>query len=182
MTLNVSNPGADTTAVKDKIKKFVEQYNSTIDLIRTKLTEEKVKDPKTDADRAKGVAAQRLDAERHPARTAHDRRRRRSTPATRSMDQLAEIGISTGKATGGAASADALAGKLVIDDAKLIAALSTSPLTVRKLLGGTAGVEGIGTKLDDAARRRTRRATATSTSGSSRPTRSRSATTTRSPT
>jgi flagellar hook-associated protein 2 len=65
------------------------------------------------------------------------------------MDQLAEIGISTGAATGGAASADSLAGKLVIDDAKLSAALASSPQTVRKLLGATTGTEGIGSKLDD---------------------------------
>jgi flagellar hook-associated protein 2 len=65
-----------------------------------------------------------------------------------SMDELAEIGVSTGKASGGETTADALAGKLVIDDAKLSAALSTSPLAVRKLLGGTSDVEGIGTKLD----------------------------------
>jgi len=64
------------------------------------------------------------------------------------MDQLAEIGISTGAATGAAASQDALAGKLVIDDAKLTAALSGSATTVRKLLGGTAGIDGIGTKLE----------------------------------
>ena len=147
VTLNVSNPGTDQTAVKDKIKKFVEQYNSTVDLIRTKLTEEKVKGAKTDADRAKGVLyndsmlnglLQRL---RSAIGTAFD-------TGDSNVDQLSEIGISTGAATGAAASADALAGKLVIDDAKLTAALSISPLTVRKLLGGTTSVEGIGTKLD----------------------------------
>src|SRR5215212_1892252 len=147
VTLNVSNPGTDQTAVKDKIKKFVEQYNSTIDLIRTKLTEEKVKDPKTDADRANGVLynismlnglLQRL---RSAIGTAFD-------TGDSNIDQLSEIGISTGASTGAAASADALAGKLVIDDAKLTAALATSPLTVRKLLGATTGVEGLGTKLD----------------------------------
>jgi len=36
----------------------------------------------------------------------------------------------------------------VIDDAKLSAALSTDPTTVRKLLGGVSGVEGVGNKLD----------------------------------
>jgi flagellar hook-associated protein 2 len=147
VTLNVSNPGTDQTAVKDKIKKFVEQYNSTIDLIRSKLTEEKVKDPKTDADRAKGVLF-------NDSMLNGLLSRLRSTVASSfgtgdsNMDQLAEIGISTGASTGAAASADALAGKLVIDDTKLTAALSSSPLVVRKLLGGTAGIEGIGTKLD----------------------------------
>jgi flagellar hook-associated protein 2 len=147
VTLNVSNPGTDQSAVKDKIKKFVEQYNSTIDLIRTKLTEEKVKDPKNDSDRAKGVLyndsmlnglLQRL---RSAIGSTFD-------TGDSNLDQLSEIGISTGTATGAAASQDSLAGKLVLDDAKLTAALSSSPLTVRKLLGGTTGVDGIGTKLD----------------------------------
>ena len=145
--LNVSNPATDQTAVKDKIKKFVEQYNSTIDLIRTKLSEQKVKDPTTDADRAKGNLyndtmlnglMQRLRSTVGGAFATGD--------ATK--DTLAEIGITTGSATGAAASADALAGKLVIDDAKLTAALSTDPTTVRKLLGGVSGVEGVGTRLD----------------------------------
>jgi flagellar hook-associated protein 2 len=147
VALNVSNPATDQTAVKDKIKKFVEQYNSTIDLIRTKLTEQKVKDPTTDADRAKGNLyndtmlnglLQRLRSTVGSAFNTGD--------ATK--DTLAEIGITTGAATGGAASADALAGKLVIDDAKLTAALSTDPTTVRKLLGGVSTVDGVGTKLD----------------------------------
>src|SRR5215213_2547911 len=147
VTLNVSNPGTDQTAVKDKIKKFVEQYNSTVDLIRTKLTEQKVKDPKTDADRAKGVLY-------NDSMLNGLLQRLRSSIGTTfatgdtTLDQLGEIGISTGASTGAAASADALAGKLVIDDAKLTAALATSPLTVRKLLGGTTSVEGIGTKLE----------------------------------
>jgi flagellar hook-associated protein 2 len=145
--LGVSNPGTDQSAIKDKVKKFVEQYNSTIDFIRSKLTEQKVKDPKTDTDRAKGVLyndsmlnglLQRL---RSSIGSAFD-------TGNASMDQLGEIGITTGTSTGAAASADALAGKLVIDDAKLTAALSSSPTTVRKLLGGVSGVEGIGTKLD----------------------------------
>jgi len=147
VTLTISAPGTDQTAVKDKIKKFVEQYNSTIDLIRSKLTEEKVKDAKTDADRAKGVL-------HNDSMLNGLLQRLRSTIGSTfatgdaNLDQLTEIGISTGASTGGAASADALAGKLVIDDEKLTKALSTAPLTVRKLLGGTAGIEGIGTKLE----------------------------------
>ena len=147
VTLNVSNPATDQTAVKDKIKKFVEQYNSTIDLIRTKLTEQKVKDPKNDADRAKGNLYN--DSMLNGLLT-----RLRSTvggvfsTGDADRDTLAEIGITTGSATGAAASADSLAGKLVIDDAKLSAALSSAPLTVRKLLGGVTDVDGVGTRLD----------------------------------
>jgi flagellar hook-associated protein 2 len=147
VTLNVSNPGVDHSAVKDKIKKFVEQYNSTIDLIRSELTEQKVKDPKTDADRAKGVLAndtmlngllQRL---RSTIGASFD-------TGNANYDQLQEIGITTGTSTGAAASSDSLAGKLVLDETKLSAALSASPLAVRKLIGGDSTVEGIGTRLE----------------------------------
>ena len=147
VALNVSNPGSDQTAIKDKIKKFVEQYNSTLDLIRTKLTEQKVKAPQTDADRAKGNLyndsmlnglLQRL---RSTVGAAFD-------TGDTARDTLAEIGITTGTATGAAASADSLAGKLVIDDAKLSAALSAAPQTVRKLLGGVSTVDGLGPKLE----------------------------------
>jgi flagellar hook-associated protein 2 len=147
VTLNISAPGTDQTAIKDKVKKFVEQYNSTIDLIRSKLTEEKVKEPKTDADRAKGVLS-------NDSMLNGLLQRLRSSIGTTfatgdtNLDQLGELGISTGASTGGAASADALAGKLVIDDAKLTAALSASPMTVRKLLGGVTGTEGIGSRLE----------------------------------
>lgn len=145
--INVGNPSTDETAVKDKIKKFVEQYNSTIDLIRTKLTEQKVKDPKTDVDRAKGNLF-------NDSMLNGLLQRLRSTvggvfnTGDADKDTLAEIGITTGAATGGAATADSLAGKLVIDDAKLSAALASAPTTVRKLLGATADVEGLATRLD----------------------------------
>jgi flagellar hook-associated protein 2 len=147
VTLNVSNPGTNTEAVKNKIKAFVEQYNSTIDLIRTKVTEQKVKNPTSDTDRAKGNLSN--DSMLNGLLT----RLRTSVAGSfatgdATMDQLGEIGITTGAATGAAASADALAGKLVIDDAKLSAALSGNPLTVRKLLGATTGVDGVGTRLE----------------------------------
>ena len=147
VNLNVSNPGTDQSAVKDKIKKFVEQYNSTVDLIRSKLTEQKVKDPKTDADRAKGnlYNDSMLQGLLSRLRSAVG-----GSFATgdANMDQLQEIGITTGVASGAAATEDAIAGKLVIDDAKLTAAIAANPLTVRKLLGGTTGIDGLGTNLD----------------------------------
>jgi flagellar hook-associated protein 2 len=147
VTLNVSNPGVDQSAVKNKIKAFVDQYNSTVDLIRSELTEQPVKDAKTTTDLTKGVLY-------NDSMLNGLLQRLRSTVAgsfdtgDANMDQLQEIGVSTGGGSGGKSSADALAGKLVIDDAKLSAALSSSPLTVRKLLGATGGVEGFGTRLD----------------------------------
>jgi flagellar hook-associated protein 2 len=149
VTVNVSVPGMDTAAVKDKVRKFVEQYNSTIDLIKTKLTEQKVKDPTTDSDRAKGVLFNdsMLNGLLQRLRTSVMGTFPTGNPA---IDELSEIGITTGawSTTGAKSSADSIAGKLVLDETKLSAALSSSPLDVRKLLGGTTGIEGIGTKLN----------------------------------
>ena len=145
--LNVSNPTTDTAAVKARVKSFVDQYNSVVDFVRGKLTEAPVKDAATDSDRAKGVLfndtmlnglLQRLRTSVAGSFNTGDA----------NVDQLSEIGISTGAATGGAASADSLAGKLVIDDTKLSAALTTSPQAVRKMLGATTGVDGLGSILD----------------------------------
>jgi flagellar hook-associated protein 2 len=56
---------------------------------------------------------------------------------------MREIGISTGATTGGGAlSQDAVAGKLVIDDAKLTTALTNNPSGVQQLLGATTGING----------------------------------------
>jgi flagellar hook-associated protein 2 len=59
------------------------------------------------------------------------------------MDQLAELGISTGAPSGSATfSQDAVNGKLVLDSTKLSAALDADPNSVQKLLGGVTGTDG----------------------------------------
>jgi flagellar hook-associated protein 2 len=145
VTVNVGAPAPDYTAIKQKIRAFVDQYNSTIDFIRSKTTEERVKDPKTDSDRAKGVLFNDtglngiLSRLRSAAGLAFD-------TGNSNVDQLAEIGITTGASKGTASSADALAGKLEFDEAKLSAALSSDPVATRKLLGA-GGVDGVAQKL-----------------------------------
>jgi flagellar hook-associated protein 2 len=70
-----------------------------------------------------------------------------SNPDT--VDQLAEIGISTGKAIGsGTLNQDSIAGKLTFDQAKFDEALAASVPNVRKLLGGDTTVEGFGHALE----------------------------------
>ena len=50
----MSSPAPDQAAISDKVKAFVDQYNSTIDFIRTKLTEKRVPNATTDTDARKG--------------------------------------------------------------------------------------------------------------------------------
>ena len=147
VTINVGAPGPDQTAMKAKVKAFVDAYNSTIDLVRTKLAEDPVKTPTLQSDYAKGVL--RGD----PALSGLLSKLRGAmgetfsgdpaSPNSTSFDQLSDIGVSVpGPQASGAASADRLAGKLVIDDAKLTAALTSDPAAVRRLLGGITGVDG----------------------------------------
>jgi flagellar hook-associated protein 2 len=148
-TVSVGGPSVDQDAVKEKVRAFVEQYNSTVEFVRSKLTEKKVTDPETDSDRQKGMLKS------DPLLSSVVGRLRSTlmeavggNPAT--MDQLVEIGISTGAATSsGTVSADALAGKLVLDETKLTQALTSDLPSVKRLLAGDATVKGLGERVED---------------------------------
>ena len=149
LTVTVGSPAPDKAAIAAKAKAFVEQYNSTVDFIRSKVTEKRVVDPQTTADHLKGVlygdtALQGLLSQ---MRVAVSNEYVTSNPDT--VDQLAEIGISTGKAIGsGTLNQDSIAGKLTFDQAKFDEALAASVPNVRKLLGGDTTVEGFGHALE----------------------------------
>jgi flagellar hook-associated protein 2 len=147
--VTVGAPATDAAAVTDKVKAFVSAYNNAMDLVRSKLEEETVKAPTTDADRAKGVL--RGD----PMLSALMTNLRRSLSDTiggspAGMSSLADLGITTGAPSGSAAySKDSVAGRLVLDETKLSAALSANPGGVRRLLGGVTGAPGAMQHLED---------------------------------
>ena len=142
VTITVNTSALNQQAVKDKIKAFVDTYNSTVDFIRGKLDEKR--DPKatTEPDALKGVLFS------DPTLTdVLDRMRIAiyspvaGNPST--MDTMGEIGISTGASTGaGTINQDSVDGKLVIDDAALTTALTNNPAGVQQLLGATTGIDG----------------------------------------
>jgi flagellar hook-associated protein 2 len=143
VTINVGNPAVNADGVKQKVQTFVDQYNSTIDFIQSKLNEKPVKDPQTSSDLVKGVLFndQGLNSILQSLRTSVGAI---FNTGNANLDQMSEIGITTGATTGsGTVSQDALAGKLSFDATKLTNALSTDPAAVRKLLGGVAGTDGI---------------------------------------
>ena len=152
-TVTVGAPAPDQAAISAKVKAFVEQYNSTVDFIRSKLNEKPVANPQTQADYNKGVlygdtALSGLLGQLRVALT-DQYGEGDGNPAT--LDQLAELGVSTGAAVGGnTLSQDAIAGKLTFDAAKLTQALTTDPLSVRRLLGGNTGVtDNVAQKFDN---------------------------------
>jgi flagellar hook-associated protein 2 len=134
LTVTVGAPGASPDAIKTKLQAFVDVYNSTVDAIRTALTERRVPGATTAADQQKGLLngdsqltgllAQMRQAIYSPVRGMPD-----------GMKSLADLGVSTGDASA-TISRDSLDGKLTIDAAKLTTALATNPQGVRELLAG----------------------------------------------
>jgi flagellar hook-associated protein 2 len=148
----VGAPGVDRDKVKAEVKAFVEAYNAVVTATRAKVGEKKVKDPATQADFNKGAlfGDSGLGAMLSRLRTGMGEQYTAIGNAT-SLDDLSDIGISTGKA--GASADAAKAGLLTLDEAKLTAALESDAQGVRRLLGGAGpaafaqDVEGLATDL-----------------------------------
>ena len=151
VTVSVGAPTPNTATIQAKIQAFVDQYNSTIDFIRSKTTEKKVPSPQNATDRAKGVLAN------DPALTSLLTSMRGAVsdifsgrPAA--TKTLAQVGLSTGTATGTAAvSQDSVAGKLTLDTAKLSTKLTESLTDVKALFtnaGGVYATNGLAQRLD----------------------------------
>lgn len=144
--INVSTPGVDATAVKDKLKAFVAAYNDAIELISAKTSEKKVVkedgSPLSSSEAAQGV----LFGDSGLRSIVSSMRIAISDEVdgmTGDYRALAALGISTGATTGSAGTnPDAVKGKLVLDETKLMAALEDDPLAVQTLLGGVTGTNG----------------------------------------
>ena len=151
VTVSVGAPTPNTVTIQAKIQAFVDQYNSTIDFVRTKTTEKKVASPQNASDRAKGVLSG------DPALTGLLTSMRAAVSdifsgrPTATMT-LAQVGLSTGTATGTAAvSQDSVAGKLTLDTAKLSTALNGSLSDVKALftnISGAYATKGLAQRLD----------------------------------
>ena len=131
VNVTVSDPAPDTEAIKAKLTAFVNAYNTAVDFIRSKLSEEKVKNPSTLTEANKGL----FRGDTMLSGVLGSMRAQ--------IGDLFDLGISTGAASGSATfSSDAVAGKLKIDDAKLTAALA-DPDTLR------TAFEGLGQRVSD---------------------------------
>ncbi|MEA2395735.1 MAG: flagellar hook-associated protein 2 [Solirubrobacteraceae bacterium] len=140
ITVNVGAPAPDTTDVTAKMKAFVDQYNSTLDFVRSKLDEKKVVNPQTSADQAKGLlnGDTMLEGILSQLRNAMTATYAPGNPTT--LDQMWEIGVSTGTSVGsGTLNQDSIEGKLVFDATKFAAGLASDSQSVRNLVSGTSG-------------------------------------------
>lgn len=134
-TITVSPPTVDRSGLQAKVKAFVDAYNAAQDAIRGQVTEKAVPNARTSTDARKGVLfgdstlTQAATALRQTAASVLS-----GTGNGANLDELADLGISTGAATGGAANPSAVQGRLVLDTARLTAAIESDPAGVERLL------------------------------------------------
>ena len=138
----------DKDALVGKVKAFVEAYNAVVDLVRGKVTEKRVANAETIIDAKKGVlfGDSALNNVLFGLRMSVMEPLSVGNAAT--LDELAEIGISTGAATGGASTADSLAGKLVFDETKFRNAYAADPSAVERMFRGDGTQPGFASRVD----------------------------------
>jgi flagellar hook-associated protein 2 len=142
VTVNVSAPGADSSAITKALQGFVNSYNSTIDAIRARLTERSVPNATTTSAQEQGI----LFGDPDLTGMLNDMRQAIYSPIAglpAGMNSLADLGISTGAASSTTAQSS-LDGDLTLDTAKLQQALTANPTGVRDLLAGNPSTTGWG--------------------------------------
>ncbi|WP_354699782.1 Flagellar hook-associated protein 2 [Paraconexibacter sp. AEG42_29] len=146
--VTVSTPGASPESIVNAAKGFVTAYNAVVDAIRQQTTEKRIPTAATTGDARKGSLFNDggLNSVLSSLRLAISS----AVPGvSSSLDQLSELGITTGTSTGGGTlNQDSIAGKLTLDTAVLRTKLDSDPSGVKKLLGGAAGTSGFAQKLE----------------------------------
>lgn len=142
VSVTVTAPTTDKQAVVDKLKTFVNAYNDVVTTLRNLTSEKKVNSPSTNAEAAKGSLYGDSGLQ-----SLYSKLRTSVSDAVSGLgtgfNELADLGITTGKATDGI-NADAVAGKLTFDETAFAEKFAADPVGVRKLLGAVSGTDGIG--------------------------------------
>jgi flagellar hook-associated protein 2 len=138
VTVNVGAPAPSTTAIAAQVQSFVTLYNSTISAIQTQLTTKPPTNPSTSGELGTGTLFGDSDLQGF----LDTMRQTVYTPLAglpAEMSSLANIGVSTGAASGaGAYSQSAVAGQLTINSEELTNAIKSNPSGVQQMLQGWA--------------------------------------------
>jgi flagellar hook-associated protein 2 len=129
-TVTVSENTLDRDGIKAKVKAFVDAYNAVVDTTRSKLTEQAPRNPTSEFQAARG---QLFGDSGLTAMLSRLRQDMAEVVSAAGINDLGDIGIAIPKATG-TSSAEAKAGKLVLDEAKLTAALDKDFTAVKGFL------------------------------------------------
>lgn len=155
VTINVGQPAPDTATITSNLQDFVTKYNSVLEDIKSRLEEQPVAKPQTDADRVKGVLYGDSGLERllSQLRNAFSDTITSTTSPASPYSSLAQVGLSTGAAVGtGNLSSDSIDGKLTVDTNAFTTALTNNFDQVKALFTNATGsysTEGLGQRLND---------------------------------
>ncbi len=134
VTINVAPPAPETTKISEQVKAFVKQYNSTLESIEHEVETKPAAGLQAQAEDRAG----RLFGDSELTGLMATMREAMYTPLAglpAQMSSLANIGVSTGAASGSSPySQSAVEGKLTIDEAALEEAIKTNPAGVQKML------------------------------------------------
>jgi flagellar hook-associated protein 2 len=138
VTVSVQPPGPNASAVVAQVQSFIKQYNAVVGKIQTQLTTKPPTSRLSASELQTGTLFGDLDLT-----TLVNRMRQavygpvKELPAE--MSSLADIGISTGAASGKSTpSQSAVEGQLTLNTAQLESALAAHPAEVEKMLQGWA--------------------------------------------
>jgi flagellar hook-associated protein 2 len=132
-TVTVSEPTLDRTALKAKVAAFVDAYNAVVDTTRSALIEKPITSPTSSFQAGLG----QLHGDK--GLTSMLSRLRSSMTevlAGSGLNDLSDLGITVPKASGGATSDAAKAGRLVIDQTKLDSVLEGDWTQVKAFFAG----------------------------------------------
>jgi flagellar hook-associated protein 2 len=130
VTIGVTEPAPDTASIAAKVKTFVSAYNAAVELIQAKVSEETVKEPKTQEEANKGV----LFGDGALNSLLMGMRQ------TLSESGLGALGVSTGAPSAAVtATSSSVRGLLTFDESKLTALLKEDPAGAKEAISGTNG-------------------------------------------
>jgi flagellar hook-associated protein 2 len=138
----------DKDAVKAKVKSFVDAYNAATDSIRSRITEKTVPNAKNNVDAAKGALFGDLGLTNILANMRMTVMNPVAVGNPTTVDELREIGVSTGAVSPSAVATDSVQGKLTFDEAAFDKQWTADPTAVQRLLKGTTTLNGFSQSLD----------------------------------
>ncbi len=134
VTINVGAPAPSTSAITAQVESFVKLYNSTIGAIHSQLTTKPPANPTSESELGTGT----LFGDIELTELLNNMREAVYTPVEglgAEMSSLANIGVSTGVASGSATpSQTAVEGDLTVNTTELAKAIQTNPAGVEQML------------------------------------------------
>jgi flagellar hook-associated protein 2 len=139
VTITTNEATIDKSAIKSKVKAFVDAYNAVVDLTRTDINEKGVVNASATADLQKGTLFGDLGLTGMLSSLKNTLTSKVANIG--SLGSLADIGISVPKSTG-VVTEDAKAGKLTFDETALNGALDKDWTQVKSLFTGIGARKG----------------------------------------